>query len=285
MISERHLTCETMRDKLPISTLKDKSMDYNKKFCVYLTCYSGNKLPPFYMGSTKTVNIFKGYRGSISSKKYKKIFNEELSTKPDLFSVEILFTFDDRVAALSRELELQKENDVVNSKWFFNESLASPNGYFGRDVSGENNPAFGKRYRKVEDRSVYGAAKGTIWMNNGYRNVRIKLEKLNEAIEQGFFVGYIKGTTNLNRRGIKFKKTWAGKYKMITDGNINKKILVSEQVPDGWYPGSCLSGKKFKVSKKETKKCITNGKESRRIPVSQDIPEGWFPGRHYDPKG
>lgn len=173
----------------------------------------------------------------------------------------------------------------MNSNWFFNESLASPNGYFGRDVSGENNPAFGKRYRKAEDRSVYGAAKGTIWMNNGYRNVRIKSEKLNEAIEQGFFVGYIKGTTNLNRRGIKFKKTWAGKYKMITDGNINKKIPVSEQVPDGWYPGSCLSGKKFKVSKKETKKCITNGKESRRIPVSQDIPEGWFPGRHYDPKG
>lgn len=46
-------------------------------YCVYLTCYLGNKLPPFYIGSTTTIKVQSGYKGSVKSKQYKKIFEYE----------------------------------------------------------------------------------------------------------------------------------------------------------------------------------------------------------------
>jgi hypothetical protein len=39
-------------------------------FCVYVTFYRGNKLPPFYIGSTYLENMNRGYKGSPRSKKY-----------------------------------------------------------------------------------------------------------------------------------------------------------------------------------------------------------------------
>ena len=43
-------------------------------YCVYLTVYSGNLLPMFYIGSSSVKKIQNGYCGSISSKKYKNVF-------------------------------------------------------------------------------------------------------------------------------------------------------------------------------------------------------------------
>jgi len=58
-----------------------------KPFCVYLTIYRGNKLPPFYLGYTKANKIKnENYHGSVSSKKYKQIFNKEIKENPELFT-------------------------------------------------------------------------------------------------------------------------------------------------------------------------------------------------------
>jgi hypothetical protein len=36
-------------------------------YCVYLTIYKGNNLPPFYIGSTSIDKIDGGYHGSVMS--------------------------------------------------------------------------------------------------------------------------------------------------------------------------------------------------------------------------
>ena len=115
-------------------------------YAVYLTIYYGDKLPPFYIGSSSIKKIQNGYCGSIRSKKYKILFYEEIKKNKHLFEVIIISTHNTRSEAIDFELELQKSFDVVKSNNFFNESFASINGMFGRDVSGSNNPMYGKTH-------------------------------------------------------------------------------------------------------------------------------------------
>lgn len=117
-------------------------------YICYLIKYNGDKLPPFYIGSTSLKNLINGYRGSITSKKYGKIFKDELKNNFELFDYEIISEHKCRIEALNAELKKQIELDVVNSDEYFNESLASVNGMFGRDVKGELNPMFGKTHSK-----------------------------------------------------------------------------------------------------------------------------------------
>jgi len=115
-------------------------------YCVYLTKYEGKLLPKFYIGSTSIEKINSGkYFGSISSKKWKKIFKCELLNNSHLFSIEILSKHEFRTDALKEELNLQIKNDVVKSDQYINKSFAKTNGMFGRDVTGKNNPMFGKK--------------------------------------------------------------------------------------------------------------------------------------------
>lgn len=113
-------------------------------YCVYLTIYKGNKLPPFYIGSTKTINIENHYRGSVASKKYIKIWEDEIKNNPDLFKTIIITRHSSREEAIEKELYLQNKLNVVKSPLYINLSLARPNGFFGRSVEGSNNPMFGK---------------------------------------------------------------------------------------------------------------------------------------------
>ena len=115
-------------------------------YAVYLTIYYGDKLPPFYIGSSSIKKIENGYCGSVRSKKYKTLFNDEIKNNRGLFEVIIISTHITRSEAIYFELELQKSFDVVKSKDFFNEAFASINGMFGRDVSGSNNPMCGKTH-------------------------------------------------------------------------------------------------------------------------------------------
>lgn len=115
-------------------------------YCVYLTIYSGSKFPQKYVGSTSIEKFNKGYHGSVRSKKYKTIWKEELKNNPNLFISKILSIHATREEALTAELNFQIENNVVKSEDYINLSLASPNGFFGKDVSGVNNPMFGRKH-------------------------------------------------------------------------------------------------------------------------------------------
>ena len=136
------------------------------KYVVYLTQYTGSLLPKFYIGSTSEKRILSGkYFGSVKSKKWMNIFNQELHDNVHLFAVSILSIHDSRLDALNEELRLHIENNVVNSDDYMNESLASPNGFFGRSLEGDNNPFFGKTHSDEFKRNKSESMKGKdTWM-------------------------------------------------------------------------------------------------------------------------
>ena len=114
-------------------------------YCVYLTSYAGNKLPAFYVGSSSLKRVYAGYCGSVRSKKFKAIWDDELKNNRHLFSVSILSIHDTRAKALKAELEYQILNNVIQSNEFINLSLARPNDYFGNGISEKDHPVFGKK--------------------------------------------------------------------------------------------------------------------------------------------
>jgi hypothetical protein len=133
------------------------------KYVTYLVTYSGYKLPKFYIGSTSEEKIKSGkYFGSIRSIKYRKIFYDEIDNNIHLFKIQILSYHDTRLDALSEELKLHIEFDVVNSKDYINESLAMVNGFFGRDVSGENHPMWGKKHTEETKKKLRLARKDRV---------------------------------------------------------------------------------------------------------------------------
>lgn len=127
---------------------------YNLKiYVVYHIIYSGNLfpsklnsniIPSNYIGSSSLSNIESGYMGSVSSKKYKSIWKQELKEHPELFHLEMISFHDTRQDATWKELQIQKIFNVVKNPLFVNMSYAVTNGCHGRDVSGENHPMYGK---------------------------------------------------------------------------------------------------------------------------------------------
>ena len=96
-------------------------MDY----CVYITIYKGNKLPPFYIGYTRTSNIYNGYRGSVSSKSFKKIWKKELKENSELFNTKILKHFQTSYQALEYEEYLHRYFKVHKNELYINQSISN----------------------------------------------------------------------------------------------------------------------------------------------------------------
>lgn len=113
-------------------------------YCTYLTLYKGNKLPPFYIGSTSIKRIESGYKGSVSSKKYQSIWKSEVINNPHLFIVMVTSTHNSREEALIKEEYFHTILKVVSNPMYVNCSIARKDGFFGMDVSGTNNPMYGK---------------------------------------------------------------------------------------------------------------------------------------------
>jgi hypothetical protein len=134
-----------------------------KDYCVYLTHYLGDKLPPYYIGSTSVKRLESGYTGSVLSKKYKSIYKKEKLEHPELFLTYIIHLSYTRLEAIEAELEIQKFNNAVKSDLYFN--MAYANKGWGMDVSGENNPCFG---RVLSEQEKY---------NSKIRNTRVKLPR------------------------------------------------------------------------------------------------------------
>ena len=169
-------------------------------YCVYLTSYSGVKLPPKYVGSTSIKKFNTGYHGSVRSKKYKTIWKEELKNNPTLFSSSILSTHATREEALTAELNFQIENNVVKNEDYINLAFASQNGFFGKDVSGVNNPMFGKKHSEKSktlmskncpdrfgDKNPMFGKKSDSWKYKKHHSNEAKA-KMSEA-KKGIFVG------------------------------------------------------------------------------------------------
>lgn len=170
---------------------------YSLPFCTYLTVYKGNKLPPFYIGYTKTENIHNGYRGSVCSKIYKKIWYSELKNNPHLFVTHIISFHATKKEANEREMYFQTKLKVLQKpEMYINRSI-------GRHANknGKNNPMFGKKHA-IES-----------------------IEKQKKTISQKYANGYV------NPRKGKKDSSMSERMKCNNpnkDGRVRKNAIISQ---------------------------------------------------------
>jgi hypothetical protein len=122
--------------------------------------YRGNKLPPFYLGSTSIKRIERGYRGSVASKEYQNRWVEALKTEPEKFTTKIVASCQTRGEAFKIECRLQERLGVVKSPLYVNKSLARKNGFFGGEQRGSANHMFGKETPEHVKRKISTALTG-----------------------------------------------------------------------------------------------------------------------------
>ena len=103
-----------------------KGTDKSQEGCVYVISYSGfavneygERLPPFYIGSRYT-NLMENYYGSLTSKRWSKIWRKESRENPHLFKRRIIKTFDTRKEASDYEEEILKRFNAARSDFFVN---------------------------------------------------------------------------------------------------------------------------------------------------------------------
>lgn len=229
-------------------------------YCTYLTIYSGNKLPPFYIGSSTISKINNGYHGSVKSKKYRDIWEKELAQNPSVFKTIKLTTHSTRQEALLREASFQKSLKVVNSCMYINESIAAPNGYFGRSILGADNPFYGKKH---SDNSKI--------LIGSYHNGQIISEDQKEQIRKA----------NKKRLGKKFSLEIKNNMKIVRNKrspDVDKK--TSETMKALWKDPSqrenFLKNRKYATGKKWYHQKET-GKTIQCVPGTQ--PNDYVPGR------
>lgn len=148
-----------------------------KKYCVYLTIYSGDKLPPLYIGSSSVKRVENGYKGSVSSKEHKHIWKEQLLLSPALFETKILKRFNTREEASLYENFLHHSLDVVNDENYINKWYAVPNGFKGYSSKGINNPNYGKKHSEETRKKISEKAKGRKISCEQRKNLSVAAQK------------------------------------------------------------------------------------------------------------
>lgn len=128
------------------------------KYCTYLTTYRGNKLPPFYIGSSTVDRIASGYNGSVQSKMYGRTWRRERTLNPHLFVTRILSTHTTREESIAREAQLHRHFNVHSNSMYCNRAVASLTGKGFVHTSGKDSPAFGKKW-SAERRAKLSASK------------------------------------------------------------------------------------------------------------------------------
>lgn len=192
-------------------------------FVTYLTIYSGDLLPPFYIGSTSLERFKSGYHGTVLSKKYKSIYRKELKENPHLFDTCIIAEFDTRIEATECELHYQKLHDAVKSNKFFNMSLAQPKGFFGASMSGESHPLYGS--------------------NNAAGYIHSYNPKTGETV----FLPYIP-EGNIKGRG-QYKASSHNKGKRWYNNGLSEFLYIPGEQSSGWNIGALTGDIKSKRAK------------------------------------
>jgi len=163
-------------------------------YVTYLTIYSGNKLPPFYIGSTSLDKVNNGYRGTVVSKRYKSIWKQELKENPQLFKTKTISYHNTRKEALTKEDSLQRKLNVIQSPMYINLSFAAPDGAFGLKQSGENHPCYGKKYTK--ERNVQNSIRvKNLWKDetSPYNSLEYKMKKKNQNCSLNYLITFPDG--------------------------------------------------------------------------------------------
>lgn len=130
-------------------------------FCTYNTIYTGDKMPPFYIGYTSVEKIKKGYHGSVASKQYRQIWREELKNNPRLFETTILAVYETQEEAIVAERKLLESvqahknpsyiNMTISNEKFFQPQKHSSRKEVYRNYYLRNKDKVNKRCRKYNE--------------------------------------------------------------------------------------------------------------------------------------
>ena len=123
-------------------------------FCVYLTSYSGNKLPPFYIGSSSVELVQGGYRGSVKSKAWKDLWRSELKTNKQRFKTQIVSVHSTRKEAFDKEEKLQRLLRTKQNCLYVNIAIANKrfNGVIKHTVESRKKIAEANKGKKMPPR-------------------------------------------------------------------------------------------------------------------------------------
>jgi hypothetical protein len=108
--------------------------------------YRGTLLPPRYIGSSTVQRVLGGYNGSVKSQNFKEVYRREQQVNKHLFKTRILMVFETQIEAVEAELKLQFKHNAVRSERYMNCAYAQPNGFFGKDIRGDNHPFYGREH-------------------------------------------------------------------------------------------------------------------------------------------
>jgi hypothetical protein len=159
-----------------------------KLYCTYLTIYSGNKLPPFYIGYTTVEKISKGYRGSVESQNYKAIWRSEQKVNPHLFKTVIRTTHSSKAEAIAREVSFQKALKILQNPLYINKAIGRHCDRTGMKESQET------RQKKKGKRNAAGR-KDPPWLIEQKRNrmLGVKRGKYKTRCDKGMVVSKLRG--------------------------------------------------------------------------------------------
>ena len=189
-----------------------------KKYCVYLTTYRGNKLPPFYIGYSSVSKVENGYNGSVSSKSFKETWSKERKENRQLFSTRIIQTFETSNEARICEERIQRALNVHRNPLYINMSI----GYskFNMDV------AFEKGIHHFQD-SVFQSTVNNNRLKNGthqFANSNFQKEMSKRAhsnVNHPFHGGKLAKELNA-------KRIADGTHNLIGSGEHTKKVIAEK---------------------------------------------------------
>jgi hypothetical protein len=211
-----------------------------RQSCTYLTTYSGNKLPPFYIGSSYLHKVkHNNYRGSVRSREFRHIWENEILENPHLFRTHIISIHGDREAATQKEYLLQKCVKAPSNSMYINMAYATKNGYFTmsresqwKGKRGEECPWFGvkrspENYRSSRIGSKNPAAKHYKVFNSNHELILECTANLKQhCLDNGIPLNIAIKLTNSNDKPLHPSKS-----------KSNNKSKLESCYPEyiGWY--------------------------------------------------
>jgi len=269
-------------------------MTSNNIYCVYLTIYTGNKLPPFYIGSgtiSKIYNKTNPYRGSVLSIEYKDIWRSELKYNSSAFKIKIIKTFKSRNEAYIYEEYIQRFFGVVKNALYTNKSIANRMfNMFGKShkestlvkmrVSGRNKPKASKETRQLM--SINNKNKITIFDTRINKFIRTSKDSENydELVENKILIY----TGNLRSKESRQKTSSIISNRSHYYDPISKHhiFIKNTELPPNGYIRGCGENQNEIASKRFKGDSIYHNPETLvqiRLQKSAICPDGFIKGR------
>ena len=173
------------------------------KFCVYLTIYSGNKLPPFYIGSSSIDAVKNGYRGSVGSKKYTELWRYEIENHPELFKCKLVYKCRNRKEAYEKEKEWLKKLSCGKNLLYINQTRAHLENIKKATlkITGKSWDEIMGKEKADERRRKASISSKKSWTDEEYRENQLK--KWNDPIEREKLINSMKGKKKKSVDGYK----------------------------------------------------------------------------------